>query len=318
MNRFPQPFWVGVSTVALSLFFSWLSPHFLTGENFVTILDQSSINIVVAVGMTLVIASAGIDLSVGATVAVCGIVMASLIKAGFGVLPTIAAALLTGALLGLLNALLVVKLKVNPFMATLAMMSVVGGGALIVTQGIPIYGFSADFSWIGRGRIGGLPVSSLLCSAVVAAGGFLARCTRLGIYAAAMGGNEEALRRNGVSTCLYKTVLYVVCGVCAALASVILTSKLNSAEPLAGAMAEMNAIATAVLGGTRIRGGEPRIAGTFFAGILMGVVKNGLVLAGISSYYQQFVTGFIILAAIVVSERSEKSGSEKRKGSFGR
>lgn len=311
MNRLPQPFWVGVSTVALSLFFSWLSPHFLTGENFVTILDQSSINIVVAVGMTLVIASAGIDLSVGANVAVCGIVMASLIKAGFGVLPTIAAALLTGALLGLLNALLVVKLEVNPFMATLAMMSLVGGGALIVTQGIPIYGFSADFSWIGRGKVGGLPVSALICTAVVATGGFLARCTRLGIYAAALGGNEEALRRNGAATRLYKTVLYVVCGMCAALASVILTSKLNSAEPLAGTMVEMNAIATVVLGGTKIRGGAPRIVGTLFAGILMGVVKNGLVLVGISSYYQQFVTGFIILAAMVISERSKKNGSKK-------
>ncbi len=318
MNRLPQPFWVGASAIALSLFFSRISPHFLTGENIVTILDQSSINIVVAVGMTLVIASAGIDLSVGANVAVCGIVMASLIKAGFGVLPTIAAALLTGALLGLLNALLVVKLEVNPFMATLAMMSLVGGGALIVTQGIPIYGFSADFSWIGRGKVGGLPVSALICTAVVATGGFLARCTRLGIYAAALGGNEEALRRNGAATRLYKTVLYVVCGMCAALASVILTSKLNSAEPLAGTMVEMNAIATVVLGGTKIRGGAPRIVGTLFAGILMGVVKNGLVLAGISSYYQQFVTGVIILAAIVVSDRSEKSGSEKRKGSFGR
>ncbi len=220
MNKFPQPFWVGVSTVALSLFFSWLSPHFLTGENFVTILDQSSINIDVAVGMTLVIASAGIDLSVGANVAVCGIVMASLIKAGFGVLPTIAAALLTGALLGLLNALLVVKLEVNPFMATLAMMSLVGGGALIVTQGIPIYGFSADFSWIGRGRLG---LRSLPCSArCVATGGFLARCTDWEYTPL----RWEATRKPCAERSrhrLYKTVLYVVCRDVPALASVILT-----------------------------------------------------------------------------------------------
>ncbi len=312
MNRLPQPFWIGVSLFALVLFFSWLSPHFWSGDNLVNIMDQSSINIIVAVGMTLVIASAGIDLSAGANVAVSGIVMASMIKAGFGVLPTVGAAMLTGAILGLLNALLVVKLKINPFMATLAMMSVIGGGALIVTQGIPIYGFSPAFAWIGRGNIGGFPVSVLICAVVVAAGGFLTSWTRLGIYAAAFGGNEEALRRNGVRTHLYKAALYVLCGVCAALASVILTSKLNSAEPLAGTMVEMNAIATVVLGGTKIRGGAARIVGTLLAGILMGVVRNGLVLAGISSYYQQFVTGFIILAAIIVSERSgEKKGRRK-------
>lgn len=137
MNRLPQPFWIGLSVVALSIFFSRLSPRFLSGENIVNIMDQSSINIVVAVGMTLVIASAGIDLSAGGNVAVSGIVIASMVKAGFGVLPTVVVALLTGAVLGLLNALLVVKLKINPFMATLAMMSVLGGGALIVTQGIP-------------------------------------------------------------------------------------------------------------------------------------------------------------------------------------
>ncbi len=312
MNRLPQPFWIGLSVVALSIFFSRLSPRFLSGENIVNIMDQSSINIVVAVGMTLVIASAGIDLSAGGNVAVCGIVIASTIKAGFGVVPTVVVALLTGAILGLLNALLVVKLKINPFMATLAMMSVLGGGALIVTQGIPIYGFSPDFSWIGRGKVAGFPVSVLVCAVVVSAGVFLTRFTRLGIYVAALGGNEEALRRNGVSAHLYKSALYVLCGACAAIASVILTSKLNSAEPLAGAMVEMNAIATVVLGGTKIRGGFARIEGTLLAGILMGVIRNGLVLAGISSYYQQFVTGFIILAAIIVSERSKEEKGRKK------
>ena len=191
-------------------------------------------------------------------------------------------------------------------MATLTTMNLAGGATLIFTQGIPIYGFSQAFAWIGRGRPGGVPVSIWIAIVVFLAGFCIVRFTRLGLYALALGSNEEALWRVGVSTASYKGALYVLSGICAAAASVILTAKLNSAEPLAGTMIEMNAIATVILGGTDIRGGRANMAGTLLAGLLMGVLANGLVLVGISSYYQQFTVGVIILVAVVISEMKRK------------
>ena len=154
---------------------------------------------------------------------------------------------------------------------------------------------------MGRGSVAGVPVSAA-AAAVFTVIGVLALRTRLGVYALALGGNEEALRRSGVPADLYKGALYVFSGICASAASVIMTAKLNSAEPLAGTMMEMNAIATVVLGGTRLQGGFASITGTLLAGLLLGVIRNGLVLIGVSSYYQQFVTGAILLTAVLFSE----------------
>lgn len=295
-------FWLVLSLAAFVTLFSVWSPHFADLENMLGILDQSSINIVVAVGMTLVVASAGIDLSVGAGVAMVGVLMATALKEGLALSAAIGAGLLAGGLIGVLNAFLIVKVRVTPFMATLTMMNLVAGATLILTQGIPIYGFSPEFAWIGRGKPGGVPVSVWIAGGVFLAGFCIVRFTRLGLYALALGSNEEALRRVGVPTGLYKGALYALSGVGAAVASVVLTAKLNSAEPLAGAMVEMNAIATVILGGTGIRGGRANMVGTLLAGLILGVLRNGLVLVGISSYYQQFATGLIILVAIVVSE----------------
>lgn len=302
MPRTLQPLWTGLALLGFAALFSVLSPHFWSAENLRNVAEQSSINIIAAVGMTFVVASAGIDLSLGAAAALSGVVMALSLRAGYGVAVALASGLGMGALIGLANALLVVWAGITPFMATLTMMNLVAGATLVVTQGIPIYGFSARFSWLGRGAVVGVPVSVAVAVLFVLAGVLLLR-TRPGVYALALGDNEEALRRSGVRVELYKGALYVFSGVCAAAASVILTAKLNSAEPLAGVMMEMNAIATVVLGGTRIRGGVASMAGTLLAGLLLGVVRNGLVLIGVSSYSQQFVTGAILLVAILFSER---------------
>lgn len=283
MFKRSQTFWVAISLAAFMLLFSVWSPHFADLENMLSILDQSSINIIAAAGMTLVVASAGIDLSAGAVVAAAGVVMATLLKEGFCPFFVIGAGVAVGGFIGAFNALLIVKIGITPFMATLTTMNLIGGATLIVTQGIPIYGFSLAFAWIGRGKPGGLPVSVWVAAAIFVAGFCVVRFTRLGLYALVLGSNEEALRRVGVSTTFYKGMLYVLSGICAAAASVILTAKLNSAEPLAGAMVEMNAIATVILGGTGIRGGRANMLGTLFAGLLMAVLRNGLVLVGISS-----------------------------------
>ena len=227
--------------------------------------------------------------------------MALSLRERWGVGVTIGLGLGTGALIGLANALLVVRARITPFMATLTTMNLIAGATLILTQGIPIYGFSARFAWLGRGSVAGVPVSAAAAAAFTVIGALALR-TRLGVYALALGGNEEALRRSGVPADLYKGALYVFSGICASAASVIMTAKLNSAEPLAGTMMEMNAIATVVLGGTRLQGGFASITGTLLAGLLLGVIRNGLVLIGVSSYYQQFVTGAILLTAVLFSE----------------
>ena len=301
MPRTSQPFWVGLALLGFAALFSFLSPHFWSLGNLRSIAEQSSINLIAAVGMTFVVASAGIDLSSGAVVALSGGVMALSLREGWGVGVTIGLGLGTGALIGLANALLVVRARITPFMATLTTMNLIAGATLILTQGIPIYGFSARFAWLGRGSVAGVPVSAAAAAAFTVIGALALR-TRLGVYALALGGNEEALRRSGVPADLYKGALYVFSGICASAASVIMTAKLNSAEPLAGTMMEMNAIATVVLGGTRLQGGFASITGTLLAGLLLGVIRNGLVLIGVSSYYQQFVTGAILLTAVLFSE----------------
>lgn len=301
MPRTSQPFWVGLALLGFAALFSFLSPHFWSLGNLRSIAEQSSINLIAAVGMTFVVASAGIDLSSGAVVALSGVVMALSLREGWGVGVTIGLGLGTGALIGLANALLVVRARITPFMATLTTMNLIAGATLILTQGIPIYGFSARFAWLGRGSVAGVPVSAAAAAAFTVIGALALR-TRLGVYALALGGNEEALKRSGVPADLYKGALYVFSGICASAASVIMTAKLNSAEPLAGTMMEMNAIATVVLGGTRLQGGFASITGTLLAGLLLGVIRNGLVLIGVSSYYQQFVTGAILLTAVLFSE----------------
>lgn len=301
MPRTSQPFWVGLALLGFAALFSFLSTHFWSLGNLRSIAEQSSINLIAAVGMTFVVASAGIDLSSGAVVALSGVVMALSLREGWGVGVTIGLGLGTGALIGLANALLVVRARITPFMATLTTMNLIAGATLILTQGIPIYGFSARFAWLGRGSVAGVPVSAAAAAAFTVIGALALR-TRLGVYALALGGNEEALRRSGVPADLYKGALYVFSGICASAASVIMTAKLNSAEPLAGTMMEMNAIATVVLGGTRLQGGFASITGTLLAGLLLGVIRNGLVLIGVSSYYQQFVTGAILLTAVLFSE----------------
>ncbi len=301
MPRTSQPFWVGLALLGFAALFSFLSPHFWSLGNLRSIAEQSSINLIAAVGMTFVVASAGIDLSSGAVVALSGVVMALSLREGWGVGVTIGLGLGTGALIGLANALLVVRARITPFMATLTTMNLIAGATLILTQGIPIYGFSARFAWLGRGSVAGVPVSAAAAAAFTVIGALALRA-RLGVYALALGGNEEALRRSGVPADLYKGALYVFSGICASAASVIMTAKLNSAEPLAGTMMEMNAIATVVLGGTRLQGGFASITGTLLAGLLLGVIRNGLVLIGVSSYYQQFVTGAILLTAVLFSE----------------
>ncbi|HEY7925072.1 MAG TPA: ribose ABC transporter permease [Vicinamibacteria bacterium] len=297
-----------VGLCLLSILLSILSPNFLSVSNLRNVLEQTAINAVVAVGMTYVIVSGGIDLSVGSIVAFSGVLLASALAAGAPAPAAIAAGLAAGALCGLANGLLVTRGRLPPFIATLGMMSVARGAALVFTEGRPISGFDTGFRSLATGRVLGLPTPVLVVALVYAAAHLLLTRTRFGRYVYAIGGNEEATRLSGVAVRFHKTMVYVLCGTTSALAAVLLTSRLNSAQPIAGMMYELDAIAATVIGGTSLLGGSGSLGGTLVGALIMGVLRNGLNLLGVSSYLQQIVIGAVIIVAVLVDSLLKRPG----------
>ncbi|MEO5763488.1 MAG: ribose ABC transporter permease [Vicinamibacteria bacterium] len=289
-----------VGLFLLGALLSFLSPFFLTASNLLNIMEQTAINAVIAVGMTFVILSAGIDLSVGSITALAGVVMANRLQAGTPLLVAILAGLTTGAVCGLVSGLLITRGKLPPFIATLGMMSVARGAALLFTDGRPISGFDESLRQLSTGRILSIPVPVILTVVLYALSIVLLSRTRFGRYVYAIGGNEEATRLSGVAVGFHKTLVYVLCGVTAALASVLLTARLNSAQPIAGMAYELDAIAAVVIGGTSLTGGLGTLGGTLIGALTMGVLRNGLNLLGISSFLQQIVIGIVIIAAVLM------------------
>ena len=297
-----------VGLCLLSGLLSVLSPHFLSVSNLRNVLEQTAINAVVAVGMTFVIVSGGIDLSVGSIVAVSGVLLASALAAGAPVPVAIAAGLAAGALCGLANGLLVTRGRLPPFIATLGMMSVARGAALVFTDGRPVSGFEAGFRSLATERVLGLPAPVLVVAVSYVAAHLLLTRTRFGRYVYAIGGNEEATRLSGVAVRFHKTMVYVLSGATSALAAVLLTARLNSAQPIAGMMYELDAIAATVIGGTSLLGGSGSLGGTLVGALIMGVLRNGLNLFGVSSYLQQIVIGAVIIVAVLVDSLLKRPG----------
>ncbi|HZK43168.1 MAG TPA: ABC transporter permease [Syntrophomonadaceae bacterium] len=300
---------LGITLLLAIILLSSLSPHFFTWGNIRNILDQSALLVIMGVGMTLVICTAGIDLSIGAVVALSGVCMAVAMHSGIPVEIAILIGLTAGTLVGLMNGFIISAFNINPFIVTLGTMSVTRGIALIITAGIPIYGFGAAFSWLGKaftwwgsGHIGPVNPPMLIGLGIALLGAIILNYTKLGSYALALGGNEEALHRSGIATKNYKVIIYGICGFTAALAGLVVTARLNTAEPLAGYMFELDAIAAVVLGGTDMKGGRGSISGTVIACLLLGVLRNGLTIMSIPSYYQQLAIGLIILIAVITSE----------------
>ncbi|HEX9654880.1 MAG TPA: ribose ABC transporter permease [bacterium] len=286
--------------LAVLCFILWvMTPYFFTVSNLLNIALQTSINAIIAVGMTFVIITAGIDLSVGSILAFAGIVMAGALNAELPPSLAIAIALGVGTLCGALNGLLITYGRLPPFIATLGMMSVARGAALVFTQGRPISGFPESFRSIATGEVLRVPVPVIIMFLVYLFAHTILTRTKLGRYAYAMGGNEEATVLSGVNVKFYKTVVYSLCGLMSGAAAVILTARLNSAQPIAGFMYELDAIAATVIGGTSLMGGEGTIFGTLVGAFIMGVLRNGLNLLGVSSYIQQIVIGGVIILAVL-------------------
>jgi ribose/xylose/arabinose/galactoside ABC-type transport system permease subunit len=277
-----------------------LTPHFLTVANLLNIAEQTSINAIVAVGMTFVILSGGIDLSVGSIVALSGVVLGLSLHDPQPFALAIPIALLVGALCGTVNGLLIDRGGLPPFIVTLGMMSIARGAALVITEGRPISGFEPAFRSLATARIGFVPAPVIIMVIVY----LIAHCaltrTTFGRYVYAIGGNEEAARLSGVRIHLHKTAIYAVSGLTSAVAATILTARLNSAQPIAGMMYELDAIAATVIGGTSLMGGEGSLGGTLVGALIMGVLRNGLNLLGVSSFLQQIVIGGVIVGAVLV------------------
>lgn len=273
---------------------------FLTGRNLVYVLLQISVNLILASGMTLVILTAGIDLSVGSVLALAGVVGADLVAKGVPLPLAAAAAVGVGALLGLANGAAIVWLRVAPFIATLATMTAARGLAYLYTDGLSIGGLPEGFVWLGNGRLGPLPIPVLAAALVVALTALLLGRTVFGRRVYAVGGNEEATRLSGVRVGRVKLGVYTLAGACAALGGLLLAARLGSGDPKVGTMYELDAIAAVVVGGTSLMGGRGGVWGTVLGALIIGVLNNGLVLLDVSTFYQMVVKGLVILGAVAM------------------
>lgn len=296
-----------VGLIVLMAAVAVMSPSFLTVDNLLNILRQTSINAVIAVGMTFVILSAGIDLSVGSVLAFCGAVCAWLVAGDVSVWLAIPLSLLLGAGLGAVNGIVVGVGGVQPFVATLVAMTMLRGATLVFTDGRPITtgsGAAADAFWsVGGGYVLGIPVPVVVAAVVFAAGGLVLTRTRFGRYTYAVGGNEVVARLSGIRVNVEKTAIYAVSGLLASLAGIILTARLESAQPTAGAGYELDAIAAVVVGGTSLSGGKGTLFGTLVGALIIGVLNNALNLMDVSSYYQMIAKGAVILLAVLADSR---------------
>ncbi|OUM90076.1 MAG: ribose ABC transporter permease [Caldibacillus debilis] len=282
-----------------------LSPNFLTATNILNVFRQVSINALLAFGMTYVILTGGIDLSVGSILALCSALAAGFMTDSMDPVLAVSAGLVLGALMGAANGFVIAKGKVAPFIATLATMTIFRGLTLVYTEGRPITGFSDSvaFKMIGRGYFLGVPVPVYIMLAIFLILYLVLKKTTFGRGVYAVGGNEEASRLSGLNVDRIKIGVYTISGLLSAFAGIILASRLNSAQPTAGISYELDAIAAVVIGGTSLSGGRGRIAGTLIGALIIGVLNNGLNLLNVSSFYQQVVKGGVILLAVLLDRK---------------
>jgi ribose transport system permease protein len=297
-----QVFQMGVllGLLLLIVFFSLTSPYFLTFDNMMNVARQISMIGIIAVGMTFVLISAGIDLSVGAVLGLAGCITAGMLRDGYPILIGIGVGLLFGLLSGLANGLLVTKGGLPPFIATLASLSVWRGAALTYTQGYAIFGLPQAFEVLGRGYIGPIPIPVVIMIAVYALGYYLLNHTAFGRYIYAIGGNMQAAKLSGVHVHNTLLAVYALAGLFSGLSGVILSSRLMSGQGTAGTGYELDVIASCVLGGVSLFGGEGNLIGTIIGAFIIGILANGLTLLNVSSFYQMMAKGLVILLAVFI------------------
>ena len=294
----------------ICLIISLITPQFLTVSNLTIIVTQVSINALLAFGVTFVIITGGIDLSLGSIVAVTGVTAAMLAHPdSYPVLIPIVMGLLAGLLMGAFNGFIITKSKIAPFIVTLGTMTIGRGLALILSDGRPVSNLSDSFNYLGSGTVLGIPILILIFILVFAVCSIILSKTVLGRYIYAIGGNEQAARASGINIDRVKLSVYSISGLLAGLAGILLASRITTGQPNAGAGFELDAIAAVVIGGTSTAGGRGTMAGTLIGVLLIGVINNGLDLLNVTSYYQQVVMGIIIIGAVVLDSLNQKSTS---------
>ena len=314
MKTKPKEFLIkNKSLVVLVIFcivITLLNPRFLTVSNILNVLRQTSINSIIAAGMTFVILTGGIDLSVGSILAIAGAAAASMIAQGTNVWLASMAALAIGAGIGAFNGLVISKGKIQPFIATLGVMTLIRGYTLVFTDGKPIStGSSANaeaFANIGAGYFLGIPLPIYIMALVFGLSYYILRHTRTGRYVYSLGCNEEATIYSGINTDRIKVLIYMISGLLSALAGIIITARLSSAQPQAGSGYELDAIAAVVLGGTSLDGGVGGIFGTIIGALIIGILNNALNLMDVSSYYQLLLKGLVILIAVLLDRKQKR------------
>ena len=298
ITKYKRELVVGVATLAMGAVFTIMNPTFLTWRNFLTILQQMVLNGMLAVGMMFTIITGGIDLSIGCTFAITGISVAYCCVNGINPFLAILLGLLIGVVLGAFNGFMINQLKLQPFIATLGTMSLYRGIAYVVTGGRPVTNVPDSFRNIFNGKmVFDIRYYIIVMIAVFILAYIILAKTRTGAYLYAVGGNEEAAKLSGVNVIKTKYIAYIICGVCAAVAGLVMLASLGSAEPTAGTGYETNAIAAAAIGGTRMAGGKGTALGTFFGALLLAVLKVGMVVINVDSFWQFIFTGLIIIVA---------------------
>ncbi|MGX9147137.1 ABC transporter permease [Mesorhizobium sp. 128a] len=312
-----------IALIAVLIFFSIAAPNFLSTANLILMSKHVALNAFLAMGMTFVIITGGIDLSVGSIVGLCGMVAGYLVLNGidlqigytiyFNVVEITLITLAVGILIGAINGLLITRLNVAPFIATLGVLYVARGLALLSSDGRtfpnlvgkPELG-TTGFGFLGAGRLLGLPVAIWILIVVALAAAYLAKYTPLGRHIFAVGGNERASRISGVRVNMVKMFVYMFSGFCAAIVGLIISSELMASHPATGESFELNAIAAAVLGGTSMSGGRGTIGGTIVGAFVIGILSDGLVMMGVSSFWQMVIKGLVIIVAVVVDQAQRR------------
>jgi len=296
---------IGVALIIICAVFAVTTPHFASYANLTNILTQISINTVISVGMTFVILLGGIDLSVGSVLALATIVAGltltnEVLPVGLTIFLAVLASIAAGGLCGLFNGFVSERWKIHSFVVTLGMLNIARGAALQISDSRTIFMFPDAFNRFGTSTVLGIPVIFVIALALVVIGNFILRKSVFGRMIYAIGNNEEAVRLSGHNTFYYKVAAFTICGAMVGIAAILYMLRLNIASPILGVGFELNAIAAVVIGGTSMMGGKGSLIGTFLGASIMGVLTNGLLLIGLGDFARQMVTGFIIVAAVVI------------------
>ena len=314
-----------IALAVMTLVLSLMSPEFLTTGNLSILIKHVAINAILAIGMTFVILSSGIDLSVGSVVGFCGMVAGLLLSRGLVLAPfgvviyprawfAVVLALVAGMAIGGVNGWVVSRLRVPPFIATLGSMYVARGAALLMSEGATFPNLAGEatlgntgFPWIGAASVAGLPAPVSVMAVLAGIAMFVAARTPFGRHVYAVGGNERAALLSGVRVAQVRLRVYVISGFCAALVGVIIAAQLGAAHPATGTTFELNAIAAVVLGGTSLMGGRGTVGGTLIGAFVIGVLADGLVLLGVSEFWQMVVKGLVIVFAVILDQFQKRS-----------